>query len=242
MDILRREFSLLDELLPYGPFASKVPDQSVSYDDRSHFIMIGSLMHAPNLDAARWCKMHIWPKIRTQLSGVELHCYGSYGERYAGELHAPKEGFHFFGRAEDALATMQKYRVNLAPLRYGAGLKGKIFDGFLTGTPTVMAPIASEGIYLDSYWGLDDTVTFADEAIRLYRDVAAWRERQQKERDLCAERFDIKTWCQRLPELMLHAYKYRFRDREANFIGQMLRHHQHRSTEFMSRWIEAKNR
>jgi glycosyltransferase involved in cell wall biosynthesis len=199
-------------------------------------------MHPPNLDAARWCKQHIWPLIRADLPDAELHVYGSYGERYAAELDSPKDGFYFKGRAEDALATMQNYKVNLAPLRYGAGLKGKVFDGFLTGTPTVMTPIAAEGIFVDYRWGLGDTQAFAREAVRLHTDIVAWDERQQKERSLCAERFDAATWRQRLPEVMGRAQKRCHAHREANFIGLMLRHHHHRSTEFMSRWIEAKNR
>ena len=203
--------------------------------------MIGSLMHPPNLDAARWCRQQIWPLIRRELPEAVLHCYGSYGERYAAELNAPKDGFHFKGRADDALPTMERYRLNLAPLRYGAGLKGKVFDGFLTGTPSVMTPIASEGIFIDFGWAAADAEAFAREAVKLYSDIVAWEERQQREQQVCRERFDAELWRDRLPEVMEHAYANRHAHRASNFIGQMLRHHHHRSTEFMSRWIEAKN-
>lgn len=242
MDVLRREFSVSDQLLSYWPFSVDTPSKSVPFADRQNFIMIGSLMHPPNLDAARWCKQHIWPGIRAELPDAELHVYGSYGERYAAELNSPKDGFHFKGRAEDALATMQNYKVNLAPLRYGAGLKGKVFDGFLTGTPTVMTPIAAEGIFVDFGWGLENIQAFVREAVRLHTDLVGWEERQQKERSLCVDRFDCATWRQRLPEVLGYAQKRCHARRESNFIGQMLRHHHHRSTEFMSRWIEAKNR
>lgn len=242
MDILRREYSIPDRLLAYWPFSVSLPPANPHYSDRQNFIMIGSLMHPPNLDAARWCKQHIWPLIRRELPDAELHCYGSYGDRYAAELNAPKDGFHFKGRAEDALATMQRYRVNLAPLRYGAGLKGKVFDGFLTGTPTVMTPIASEGIFIEFGWAAEDAQAFAREAVKLYSDIVAWEERQQREQQVCRERFDAQLWRTRLPEVMEHAYQNRHAHRESNFIGQMLRHHHHRSTEFMSRWIEAKNK
>lgn len=241
MDILRREYSVPDRLLAYWPFSVSLPGAYPSYADRANFIMIGSLMHPPNLDAARWCKQHIWPLIRRELPEAELHCYGSYGERYADELNAPKDGFYFKGRAEHALQTMANYRVNLAPLRYGAGLKGKVFDGFLTGTPTAMTPIACEGIFIDYGWAAEDAEAFAREAVKLYSDIVAWEERQQREQQVCRERFDAKLWHDRLPEVMEHAYGNRHAHRESNFIGQMLRHHHHRSTEFMSRWIEAKN-
>lgn len=153
MDLLSREYGVPEHILTYWPFSVELPGTASSFDQREHFIMIGSLMHAPNLDAARWCKEYIWPQIRRELPNVELHCYGSYGERFAGELDSPETGFLFKGRAEGALETMARYRVNLAPLRYGAGLKGKVFDGFLSGTPTVMTPIAAEGIFIEYGWG-----------------------------------------------------------------------------------------
>ncbi|MFT5837058.1 MAG: hypothetical protein ACI9ZV_000561 [Candidatus Azotimanducaceae bacterium] len=242
MDILRREYSMPDRLLAYWPFSVSLSASYPHYSDRANFVMIGSLMHPPNLDAARWCKQHIWPLIRRQLPEAELHCYGSYGDRYADELNAPKDGFHFKGRAEDALQMMANYRVNLAPLRYGAGLKGKVFDGFLTGTPTVMTPIAAEGIFTEFGWAAEDAEAFAREAVELHSDVVAWEARQKREQQVCHERFDAKLWRTRLPEVMEHAYENRHAHRESNFTGQMLRHHHHRSTEFMSRWIEAKNR
>jgi len=90
-----------------------------------------------------------------------------------------KPAFSYKGRAEDALATMANYRVNLAPLRYGAGLKGKVFDGFQTGTPSVLTPIAAEGIVGAMDWGCsvsDDPLEFATAAIETYtkcRDMDA---------------------------------------------------------------------
>ena len=141
--LLQEVFNIPSRQIAYWPFGLDTPAlDAPSFEARANFIMIGSFQHAPNLDAARWCKQHIWPLIRQALPQAELHCYGSYGERYAGELHAPKSGFHFKGRAQDALETMRQYRVNLAPLRFGAGLKGKLFDGFETSTPSVTTPIS----------------------------------------------------------------------------------------------------
>ncbi|WPJ96476.1 glycosyltransferase [Coraliomargarita algicola] len=241
MELLRREFSIEEELLSYWPFAVTLPESSACFEAREHFILIGSFLHPPNLDAARWCRQSLWPKIRAVLPNAELHCFGSYGERYAGELHAPKEGFHYKGRAEDALETMAKYRINLAPLRYGAGLKGKVFDGFLTGTPTVMTPIAAEGICSQEEWVHSEVDALVADAVELYENLAAWQLRQARERALCEARFSAAHWQPQLMQSIRTAIDERDRRRQQNFIGQMLHHHQHRSTEFMSRWIEAKN-
>lgn len=241
MEILRTEFSIPEHILTYWPFAVNLPELKPNFTARQHFILIGSFLHPPNLDAARWCLKEIWPKIRAALPDAELHCYGSYGDRYAGELNAPQIGFQFKGRAADALQTMAQYRINLAPLRYGAGLKGKVFDGFLTGTPTIMTTIAAEGIY-PSDWAHDEIDSFAQEAINHYQNTDTWQERQAREHALCRARFKLEDWQKQLPIQVRASYENKNSNRSKNFVGQLLRHHQHRSTEFMSRWIEAKNK
>ncbi|MDP4643832.1 MAG: glycosyltransferase [Opitutales bacterium] len=246
MQLLRDVFSIPETQIAYWPFGlDRSPKTFPAYAERQHFIMIGSFHHAPNLDAARWCKQVVWPLIRKAIPEAELHCYGSYGDKYAGELNAPKQGFLFKGRADDALATMQQYRVNLAPLRFGAGLKGKLFDGFETGTPSVTTPVGAEGIATaDCEWGCDvsdEPEAIAKVAVQLYQDEAQWSAVQAQGQRIADTRFDAADWLPRLPQTLSDAFDALDANRQAHFVGQMLRHHQHRSTEFMSRWIEAKN-
>lgn len=246
MEVLRTQFNIPEAQIAYWPFGlalggAKFP----AFDARQHFIMIGSFMHPPNVDAARWCKQAIWPLIRQALPDAELHCYGSYGDKFKSELHAPKSGFLFKGRAEDALSTMANYRVNCAPLRYGAGLKGKLFDGFQTGTPTVTTPIGSEGVVGEMDWGCvisADPQQFADAAIAVYTNAEQWSQGQAQGQRIAKERFDAAVWQPRLSQLLEAAAAQLTENRTQHFTGRMLRHHHHRSTEFMSRWIEAKNR
>jgi hypothetical protein len=247
MEILQSEFGIDPELLLYWPFLIDAPDvqQFNSYEKRKHCILIGSFLHAPNLDAARWCRDMIWPKIRKELPETELHIYGSYGDKYASELNAPKQGILYKGRAEDALETMAQYRVNLAPLRFGAGLKGKVFDGFLTGTPTVCSLIGAEGITGALGWGCtisEDPDLFAQAAVATYQTVAVWTEVQTAGQAILKERFLREVWQPKLGAWLSAVASDLEGRRQRNFTGQMLRHHHHRSTEYMSRWIEAKNR
>ena len=139
------------------------------------------------------------------------------------------------------MATMAQYRLNLAPLRFGAGLKGKVFDGFLSGTPTVMSPIAAEGIFSDEALYQLQAENLAAEAVRLYSSESSWYERCERMEAVFCERFDQRRWYAELPQILSEASDNIDPGREANFIGRMLRHHQHRSTEFMSRWIQVKN-
>lgn len=241
MGVLRTEFSVPGSLLAHWPFSMTLGDVTTGYAEREHFVMIGSLLHAPNLDASRWCLREMWPKIRRSLPEAEMHYYGSYGDRYARELHQPAVGFHFKGRADDALSTMVRYRVSLAPLRFGAGLKGKVFDAVQAGTPTVLSPIAAEGIFPGPEWAQESTEAMAREAVDLYTDPERWQIRRDAERSVCRSRFAADDWCPRLVEILRQAHAECVSKREANFTGRMLNHHQHRSSEYLSRWIEAKN-
>ena len=149
------------------------------------------------------------------------------------------------GRADNVLETMKQYRVNLAPLRFGAGLKGKVIDGFVSGTATIASPIAVEGIFGDIYWGCPVTVEaekFAKAATTVYQSKENWEQVQQQGSKIAASRFSPSEWKPRLLEYLNHAVEQRDSNRHTHFYGRLLRHHQHRSTEFMSRWIEEKGR
>ncbi|MEB0015097.1 glycosyltransferase family 4 protein, partial [Glaciimonas sp. Cout2] len=79
----------------------------------------------------------LWPKIRAQLPDAQLHVAGSYPPPKATALHHPKQGFHVVGWVADAHQAMLQARVCLAPLRFGAGIKGKLADAMACGTPNV---------------------------------------------------------------------------------------------------------
>ena len=149
------------------------------------------------------------------------------------------------GRADDAVKCMQKYRINLATLRFGAGLKGKVFDGFLSGTPTVATPIAIEGIFGGMYWGCPisaDPTKIAKAAVDLYQSESKWKVTQKQGQEIANARFSANDWQPKLPKMLKEAIKNRDENRHQHFYGRLLRHHNQRSTEFMSRWVEEKNK
>ncbi|MBK1878083.1 glycosyltransferase family 4 protein [Pelagicoccus mobilis] len=246
MEILSKHFHVPQNSIAYWPFALPRPQQdSPTFSEREHFVMIGSFLHEPNWDAVRFCNEAIWPKIREKLPEAQLHVYGSYPPPKAQQLHNESKGFHVLGRAKNAIETLSRYRLNLAPLRFGAGLKGKIVDAFLAGTPSIATPIAVEGMGNNTDWSSqvsDDPLQFANEASRLYQDQIAWSQAQANGYQIAETRFAESEWLPRLPEILEKAQANREENRKRNFVGQLLNHHHHRSTEFMSRWIEAKNR
>ena len=130
MDILQNVFKLDIALVDYLPmWVETVPEVNTVISEKVHFSFIGNFLHEPNWDAVLYLKKEIWPRIRKQLPQVELHVFGAYPSQKVLDLHNPKEGFIVKGRAENVTQVFENTRVFLAPLRFGAGIKG-IFNSF----------------------------------------------------------------------------------------------------------------
>jgi hypothetical protein len=246
IELLVQQFGVPRSLLHWCPLMVDLPDSlPVAFEDRAHFLHIGNFRHAPNWDAVLWLKTTIWPLIRAQLPAAQLHIYGAYTPPKATALHNPAQGFHVMNWAEDALQVMSATRVCLAPLRFGAGIKGKIVDAMLCGTPNVTTPIGAEAMHGDEPWPGAITRTaseFADHAVQLYRDKTLWLNAQAQGQALLAGRYRQSIHGPALIERLVYCQQYLAEIRRDNFTGSMLRHHQHKSTQYMAQWIEAKNR
>ena len=251
--LLQDYFSVPAQLLFYCPFLSQPKINTISAPDfsaRQHFIAIGNFRHEPNWDSVLWLKHQLWPLIRAQVSAAglpqaELHIYGAYPPPKATQLHNPKEGFHIKGWAEDAQVVMQSARVCLAPLRFGAGIKGKLMDAMRSGTPSVTTSIGAESMCGDLPWGgavADTAEEFAAAAVAHYHNEALWQQKQQQGFTNLREYFYREDFTQSLRVHLSQLEVSVQRARSSNFIGQMLRHHHHKSTQYMGQWIEAKNK
>lgn len=234
---------------------------------RKHFVFIGTFKHAPNVDAVMWLSQHIWPQIRSQIPDAECHVYGSYATSAVTALHKPSLGFHVKGHAPD-LDMLWGYRVGLAPLRFGAGIKGKILDSWRHGLPVVTTPIGAEGLCdappsrVDGpvpaaagahlcgspestvfRGGLGTAVTAEDlaaDAVRLYRDAEIWRQSAEQGRQHLERWFDEDKNGRELLASLEWAFNNRHQQRRNNFVGGMLWMNGQRATEFFSRWLELK--
>ncbi|MNL10832.1 hypothetical protein D3C87_1316460 [compost metagenome] len=192
-----------------------------------------------------WLKTTIWPLIRAQLPAAQLHIYGAYTPPKATALHNAAQGFHVLNWAEDALQVMSAARVCLAPLRFGAGIKGKIVDAMLCGTPNVTTPVGAEAMHGDEPWPGAVTRSareFADNAVQLYKDKTQWLNAQAQTQALLASRYQQTIHGPALIERLVDCQRNLGNIRRDNFTGSMLRHHHHKSTQYMAQWIEAKNR
>ena len=127
------------------------PFEPLNNDMSTNACFIGNFKHIPNRDAVHFLRYQLWPHINKALSGQgdansECHIYGAYMDAKMERLHNPSIGFHMKGRVDDVYSTMAGYGVLLAPLRFGAGVKGKILDAISMELPVVTTPTGSEGL------------------------------------------------------------------------------------------------
>ncbi|MBC7693660.1 MAG: glycosyltransferase [Methylotenera sp.] len=212
--------------------------------EKKNFVMIGNFRHPPNKDAVFWMHQEIWPLIRKALPAAEVHIYGAYPSKDVMQLDNPKTGFRVKGWATDQFETLRAYRINLAPLRYGAGIKGKIGDAWLVGTPVITTPIGAEGMTDSAHFpGVisQSAKDLADAAIQLYANFELLSIHANAGRELIQKLYDLKTNGDRLVEIFECLRSDLLNRRRKNLIGRMLLHHQHKSTKYFSRWIELKN-
>ena len=257
LQLLKNHYTVPEHILLHCPFILDIQNFShadKSYSDRQYFISMGNFRHQPNWDAVLFLKQNIWPFIRKQLPKAELHIYGAYPPPKATQLHNERQGFLIKGWAQDAKYVMQQARVCLAPLRFGAGIKGKLAEAMLCGTPNVTTNIGTEGMKMGLDWpGLITDLTnfdnqeasaedFANHAVRLYQDETLWQQKQVYGYQLIKTHFDKDKIQSKLLTRITDIEDNLDFHRATNFIGQMLQHHQLKSTQYMAQWIEAKNR
>ncbi|WP_296249753.1 glycosyltransferase [Pseudomonas sp. UBA4194] len=212
---------------------------------RSHFMCIGNFRHAPNWDAVLWLKQQLWPLIRARLPRAQLHVYGAYTPPKATALHNPAQGFHIRGWAPDALQVIGQARVALAPLRFGAGIKGKLLDAMICGTPSVTTPVGAEGMRCDGQWPGAVAISasaLAEAAVALHEDDALWHAAQARAQDCLSAGFAFQVHARTLAQRLAALRENLSAHRANNFTGAMLRHHQHKSTRYLAQWIEAKSK
>ena len=245
IELLVEHFKVPRNLLLWCPLMLDLPSEPfVPFDDRAHFLSIGNFRHAPNWDAVLWMKNAVWPLIRRQLPTAQLHLYGAYTPPKATALHNPTQGFHIMNWAEDALQVMSAARICLAPLRFGAGIKGKLIDAMLCGTPSVTTPIGAEAMDGGLPWPgavAQSAEDLANAAVQLYSDPARWAQARDAGLTL-AHRYRRELHNTALIERIEACRANLAQGRRDNFTGSMLRHHQHKSTQYMAQWIEEKNR
>jgi O-antigen biosynthesis protein len=162
---------------------------------RRDLVFVGGFRHPPNVDAVRWFVLEALPSIRARLPDVTFHCIGSHTPPEV-EALAAHAGVFVHGHVADIDPYMDGCRLAIAPLRYGAGVKGKINLSMAHGQPVVATACAVEGMHLrdgEDVLVADDPQAFADAVVRLYEDEALWRALAHNGLESVARNFSIET-------------------------------------------------
>ena len=153
----------------------EVAGRRADYAARKDIWFVGGFQHEPNVDAVLWFASAIWPRVRAALPDLVFHIVGS---KITPEVEAlAGNGIEVHGFVEQIEPFLDGCRVSVAPLRYGAGVKGKVNQSMAFGQPVVATPIAVEGMAIvagQEALVAEEADAFADAVIRLYQDPELW--------------------------------------------------------------------
>jgi glycosyltransferase involved in cell wall biosynthesis len=171
------EAALLRRMAPQGrvavvPWAVPPQPTAVPFAERHGLAFIGHFLHAPNLDAAEWLIEEIMPEVRQTLPTLECQLIGS---DMPDRLKRPMPGIIAVGQVANLPDVFDRVRLTIAPLTFGAGVKGKVLASLAAGVPCVCTNIAAEGMeWPDVLRQLiaDDVAGIARIVVRLHEDAA----------------------------------------------------------------------
>lgn len=256
MRLLREKFEI-DESLLLGLGFSYPPAEVrkwTPWGERKHFVSIGNFRHLPNRDSIFWLSKVLWPLMRKELAargeaGAELHLYGAYPPKEIMALDSPGTGFRVMGPAPESIPTLRNYRACLAPIRFGAGIKGKVADAWAAGIPVITTPLGAEGMEIPGSEQFAGIVTetesaFARAAVELFfdhvRSDTLSEAGAQALGELYSDDLNRRAFLSRIDALLVPGALAEHRRK--NIIGRILSNESHGRTRYLSKWIEAKNR
>lgn len=242
--LLTEKFKIDESILYYLPMFAGIKPAETSFSERKNFVSIGNFLHEPNWQTVLKLKK-IWPEIRKKLSDAEMHIYGAYVTEKARQLHNEKDKFLIKGRAESVEKIFENARLLLAPIPFGAGIKGKLLESMIYGLPNVTSTVGAEGMNGSMEWNghtTDDDSEFVKSAVDLYTNENEWKKARQNGFKIIESRFKkenfLPSFSAKLNDLLENLEEHRQR----NFLGQILQHHTLQSTKYLGKWIEEKNR
>ncbi len=163
------------------PMANEIAEHVPGPGDRSGLLFVGGFEHLPNIDAAVYLAGEVMPRVWRSLPDVTLTIVGSHGPPEVTSLEG--RNVRVAGWVEDLGPLLRESLVMVAPLRYGAGMKGKVTQSLGAGLPVVTTTIGAEGLDVidgDEMLIADNPDAFAERIVALHRDPEQWRRLSEK--------------------------------------------------------------
>ena len=176
------------------------------HGERRDLVFVGGFGHPPNTDAMAWFLAEVFPAVAAQLPGVQLHIIGQDPPAALLAQAAALDGVQVHGYVTDIDPYMDGCRVALAPLRFGAGVKGKVNLSMAHGQPVVATACAAEGMHLVDGQDVliaDSAADFAAALVRLYQDPVLWQRLSAGGQANIARHFSLDNARQTVREVLL---------------------------------------
>jgi len=250
LNLLKKIFKIDKSLLHYIPFLLnpinlETINSFPTFQKRKHFMTIGNFKHEPNWTAVLFLKTEIWPLIKQKLPDAKMLIYGAYATEKVHQLHNEKEGFIIKGWTSSSKCAFENVKVCLAPLQFGAGLKGKLIEAMLFGTPSVTTSVGAEAMHHKLPWNgfiQDNPKDFAQRAIDLYTKKQTWLIAQKNGIEIINKCYSKEKYGDKLLKKVKSLQENLKLHRLKNVTGNILMHHTLKSTKYLSKWIEEKNK
>ena len=247
MKWLQQKFHIDEKALFYLPFLYNAKTKShIIADDfsqRNHLLMLGNFLHQPNLDQAKFVIQQLSYQIQEKLPNCSIKIIGAYPPQHLIDLAKNKKNIELLGYQGDLSTHFAECKMMITPLRFGAGLKGKLFDAMQHQLPFVASEIAAEGLLglSDRYIGKSET-DFTDKLAAVYQSESNWIKAQWHQHQILSTHFlksDFEDlFIDKLEEIRKHLQEHR----NKLFYQNFFKYHQWQSTKYFSKWIEIKNK
>ncbi|MFA7430314.1 MAG: glycosyltransferase [Rhodospirillaceae bacterium] len=177
--------------------------RDTEFKERHGLMFLGGYRHTPNVDAVLYFVREVWPLVRARLSDVTFYAVGSHAPREITDLDG-RNGVRVVGFVQDLRPLLAEIRLSVAPIRYGAGIKGKVAMSMAYGVPVVGTACAAEGMGLtlgSDVIVADDPAEMADAIAALYENETLWTAVSDAGLDFIARNYSSALGKRRVAEI-----------------------------------------
>ncbi len=177
------------------PLPRAIPGREKGFDGRKNIVFIGGYLHKPNVDAVLYFAQEIWPLISQELPDCEFWVVGSNIPKEVEDLQG--KNIRIVGYVADLAQVFSECKMSVAPLRYGAGIKGKIITSLTFGVPCVATSVASEGMGLTHEQNIligDSPQEFSKLVVELYNNKETWEELSLNGLSIVRQKYSLENF------------------------------------------------
>ncbi len=178
------------------------------FSERQHILFLGSFQHAPNLDAVTYLMEEIYPSIRTAIPGLKCYLIGANPPDFVKQFQSSE--VIVTGHVPDLSLYFDVCRLCVAPLRFGAGVKGKVLSSMSYGVPVVGSSVAAEGLHVVDRRHMliaNNPTAFSNAVAAVYNDEDTWNRLSTSGFDILSEHFSSRAIQDKLERLLANAGK-----------------------------------